>query len=82
MRFNSITPQLGFDKRYIIDMARHIGTFRFSMAVEVCDALGPKKPTTVANRELLKLSEVKADGIENLVHRALEEQYFVELLQN
>ena len=52
------------------------------MAVEVCDALGPKKPTTVANREWLKLSEEKADGMENLVHQALEEQYFVELLQN
>ena len=77
-----LRPLLGFDKRHIIDMARLLGTYRLSMAVEVCDALGPNKPTTVANKEWLELSEERAGGMENLVHQALEKQYSVELLQN
>ena len=75
-------PQFGFDKQHIIDMARLIGKYRLSMAVELCDALGPNKPTTVANKEWLESSEERAGGMENLVHQALKKQYFVELLQN
>jgi thiamine biosynthesis protein ThiI len=77
-----LRPLLCFDKRHIIDMARALGTYELSLAVEVCDALGPKKPTTVANKEWLELSEQRAGGMEILVNQALTKKYLVNLLSN
>ena len=74
-----LRPLLAFDKRYIIDMARDLGTYDISVGVEVCDALGPNRPTTVANKEWLEKSEERAGGMESLCQEALSEKYEIEL---
>ena len=74
-----IRPLLTMDKRHIIEMARELGTYRLSVGEEICDAFGPKKPTTVANKEWLELSEQRAGGMDNLVNSALETKYSINL---
>ena len=74
-----LRPLLAFDKRYIIDMARELGTYELSVGVEVCDALGPNRPTTVANREWLEKSEQRAGGMDFLCGEALTNKYELEL---
>ncbi len=74
-----LRPLLAFDKRYIIDMSRDLGTYDISVGVEVCDALGPNRPTTVANKEWLERSEERAGGMEYLCQEALTKMYEVEL---
>ena len=76
---NTLRPLLAFDKRHIIDMARELGTYELSLAAEVCDALGPNKPTTVANQEWLELSEKRAGGLDNLVEESLNKRYTMKL---
>ncbi|RJU81471.1 MAG: hypothetical protein DWB99_06195 [Candidatus Poseidoniales archaeon] len=74
-----LRPLLSFDKRYIIDMAREIGTYDISVGVEVCDALGPNRPTTVANQEWLEKSEQRAGGLNILCDEALGLKYELNL---
>lgn len=74
-----LRPLLSFDKRYIIDMARELGTYDISLGVEVCDALGPNRPTTVANQEWLEKSEQRAGGMSILCNDALALKYEIEL---
>ena len=74
-----LRPLLAFDKRYIIDMARELGTYDLSVGVEFCDALGPNRPTTVANREWLEKSEQRAGGMDFLCGEALTKKYELEL---
>ena len=74
-----LRPLLAFDKRYIIDMARELGTYDLSVGVEFCDALGPNRPTTVANREWLEKSEQRAGGMDFLCGEALSKKYELEL---
>ena len=74
-----LRPLLAFDKRYIIDMARELGTYELSVGGEVCDALGPNRPTTVANREWLEKSEQRAGGMDFLCGEALIKKYELEL---
>ena len=74
-----LRPLLAFDKRYIIDMARDLGTYDISVGVEVCDALGPNRPTTVANKEWLERSEERVGGMEFLCQEALTKMYEIEL---
>jgi thiamine biosynthesis protein ThiI len=74
-----LRPLLAFDKRYIIDMARKLETYRISVGVEVCDALGPDHPTTVANKEWLEKSEMRVGGIEALCNDALGKRYQIAL---
>ena len=47
-------------------MARKIGTLEISEWPEVCDVLGPGKPTTVANKEWLEQSEERVGGLQQL----------------
>jgi thiamine biosynthesis protein ThiI len=61
-----LRPLLAFDKVDIMNMARMIGTLEISEGPEVCDALGPNKPTTVANKEWLEKSEDRAGGLQYL----------------
>lgn len=74
-----LRPLLSMDKRHIIEMARELGTYRLSVGEEICDAFGPKKPTTVANKEWLELSEQRAGGMDNLVNSALKTKYSINL---
>jgi thiamine biosynthesis protein ThiI len=74
-----LRPLLAFDKRYIIDMARELGTYDISVGIEVCDALGPNRPTTVANREWLEKSEQRAGGLDVLCGEALGMKYELKL---
>jgi len=61
-----LRPLLAFDKVTIMTMARNIGTLEISEGPEVCDALGPSKPTTVANKEWLERSEERVGGLQHL----------------
>ncbi len=61
-----LRPLLAFDKVTIMTMARKIGTLEISEGPEVCDALGPNKPTTVANKEWLERSEERVGGLQHL----------------
>lgn len=61
-----LRPLLAFDKISIMTMARNIGTLEISEGPEVCDALGPSKPTTVANKEWLEGSEERVGGLQHL----------------
>jgi len=49
-----LRPLLGFDKTSIMHMDQALGTFDLSIGAEVCDALGPSLPTTIANLEWLE----------------------------
>lgn len=61
-----LRPLLAFDKVTIMSMARKIGTLEISEGPEVCDALGPSKPTTVANKEWLERSEERVGGLQHI----------------
>ena len=61
-----LRPLLAFDKVTIMSMARKIGTLEISEGPEVCDALGPSKPTTVANKEWLERSEERDGGLQHI----------------
>jgi len=69
-----LRPLLAFDKVDIMAMARTIGTLSISEGPEVCDALGPDKPTTVANKEWLEKSEERLGGISSLAMRCWEDR--------
>ena len=60
-----LRPLLAFDKVTIMSMARNIGTLEISEGPEVCDALGPSKPSTVANKEWLERSEERVGGLQH-----------------
>lgn len=61
-----LRPLLAMDKVTIMTMARKLGTLEISEGPEVCDALGPSKPTTVANKEWLESSEERVGGLQHL----------------
>ena len=55
-----LRPLLTYDKQEIINVANQIGTYELSKGPEICNLLGPKKPSTKSNpeeigRELEKL---------------------------
>ena len=64
-----LRPLLGLDKQTIIDQARVLGTFDIAAGPEVCDALGPDHPTTVADLDRLRKNELKHGGISVLSER-------------
>ena len=66
-----LRPLLAFDKVSIMTMARNIGTLEISEGPEICDALGPTKPTTVANKEWLELSEERVGGLQHLASEVI-----------
>lgn len=61
-----LRPLLGLDKQEIIDLARDLNTFSTSVGPEMCDVLGPKHPTTVADLSRLKGNESRLGGLESL----------------
>ena len=75
----SLRPLLAFDKVTIMTMARNIGTLEISEGPEVCDALGPSKPTTVANKEWLERSEERVGGLQHLASDCYSNSRIVKL---
>ena len=74
-----LRPLLAFDKVTIMTMARNIGTLEISEGPEVCDALGPSKPTTVANKEWLERSEERLGGLQHLASDCYSNSRIVKL---
>ena len=70
-RFRILRPLLGLDKQEIIDEARILGTYEISTGPELCDALGPERPTTVADLNRLRENEKKQGGLEKLAKSCL-----------
>ena len=70
-RFRILRPLLGMDKQEIIDEARDLGTYDISTGPELCDALGPERPTTVANLKRLRENEMAQGGLQNLANSCL-----------
>ena len=71
-RFRILRPLLGLDKQEIIDEAREIGTYQISTGPELCDALGPDRPTTVADLNRLRENESIHGGIQHLAESCLK----------
>jgi len=75
-----LRPLLGLDKQEIIDEARGLGTYEIAAGPELCDALGPDHPTTVADLARLRRNEaaqgglalLASDCVENLRLRSLD----------
>ena len=65
-----LRPLLGFDKNTIVSMSRVLGVYELSLGPEVCDALGPTTPVTIANQEWLEKSELRAGGMQELCESA------------
>ncbi len=74
-----LRPLLGFDKQRIIGLARDLGTYEISTGPEVCDALGPKRPSTVADRGRLLKHEKELGGLMVLVEECLSTKRVVSL---
>ena len=70
-RFRILRPLLGLDKQEIIDEARILGTYEISTGPELCDALGPQRPTTVADLNRLRENEKNQGGLEKLAKSCL-----------
>ncbi len=71
-----LRPLLGLDKQEIIDEARELGTFDISKGPELCDVLGPKRPTTVANIERLEGNEEALGGLMELAKSCYSQRRF------
>ena len=74
-----LRPLLGFDKTSIMHMSQALGTFDLSIGPEVCDALGPSLPTTIANLEWLEKSENRLGGLDQIAQDAWLQRRVVEL---
>jgi len=61
-----LRPLLGMDKQEIINEARQLGTFTISEGPELCDALGPAHPTTIADIGRLLRNEDARGGLAQL----------------
>ena len=67
-----LRPLLGWDKLEIVDVAQRLGTFELAKGPEVCDALGPKHPTTVAHMERIDVNEAMSGGLDALAAGCLK----------
>lgn len=56
-----LRPLIGFDKQEIVNRAREIGTYEVSRGPEICDLLGPPRPSTHARMEQIFAEEAKLD---------------------
>lgn len=52
-------PLLGLDKVEIIDLARQWGTYETSIGPELCDLLGPSKPATQSDADVVAAFEAE-----------------------
>lgn len=65
-----LRPLIGFDKQEIVDRAKTIGTYEVSKGPEICDLLGPSRPSTHARLDQIAEEEAKLD-IDRLVASSL-----------
>lgn len=65
-----LRPLLAYDKVDIVDLARAWGTFDISKGPELCDVLGPEKPSTGAALERVEKEEARVD-VEGLTSQGL-----------
>jgi len=65
-----LRPLIGFDKQEIVDRAKTIGTYEVSKGPEICDLLGPPRPSTHARLDQILEEEAKLD-IDRLVASCL-----------
>ena len=56
-----LRPLIGFDKQEIVDRAKAIGTYEVSKGPEICDLLGPPRPSTHARLDQILAEETKLD---------------------
>ena len=56
-----LRPLIGFDKQEIVDRAKSIGTYEVSKGPEICDLLGPPRPSTHARSDQILFEEAKLD---------------------
>src|SRR5881398_3371596 len=56
-----LRPLIGFDKQEVVDRAREIGTYEVSKGPEICDLLGPSRPSTHARMDQILGEEAKLD---------------------
>ena len=70
-----LRPLLGFDKSEIIEVAKKIGTYEISKGPEICDALGPERPSTASTLQMIIEEESKFDWQKSVdaVVRAVKE---------
>ncbi len=70
-----LRPLLGFDKDEIIKAARGLGTYEVSKGPEICDALGPRGPSTASSDKAIEEEENKLelDAMVDTVIGKLEE---------
>jgi tRNA uracil 4-sulfurtransferase len=54
-----LRPLIGFDKQEIVDRAKAIGTYEVSKGPEICDLLGPSRPSTHARFDQVLAEESK-----------------------
>src|SRR6266550_2189335 len=54
-----LRPLIGFDKQEVVDRAREIGTYEVSKGPEICDLLGPSRPSTHARMDQILGEEAK-----------------------
>src|SRR5213594_1134566 len=56
-----LRPLIGFDKQEIVDRAKLIGPYEVSKGPEICDLLGPPRPSTHARLDQILAEETKLD---------------------
>jgi len=56
-----LRPLIGFDKQEIVDRSKEIGTYEVSKGPEICDLLGPPRPSTHARLDQILGEEAKLD---------------------
>ena len=64
-----LRPLLTYDKQEIINIANKIGTYELSKGPEICNLLGPKRPSTKSNPEEIGRELEKLDLKELLEER-------------
>src|SRR3989442_8828232 len=65
-----LRPLIGFDKQEIVDRAKSIGAYEGSKGPEICDLLGPPRPSTQARLDQILGQEAKLD-LDRLVASSL-----------
>jgi len=73
-----LRPLLTYDKQEIIEVATKIGTYELSKGPEICNLLGPKRPSTKSHPEEIgrELEKLDLKGLlEEALHNAVVNEY-------
>ncbi|MBS3107556.1 7-cyano-7-deazaguanine synthase [Candidatus Woesearchaeota archaeon] len=66
-----LKPLLSYDKQDIINLAKKIGTFEFSIEAAVCCNAVPQNPVTKSREESIKFEESKID-VDKLIKSSID----------